>query len=415
MSAVVEPGLPAGFAPELALNEAMIARKVLAERVRVFVDRSVAGALSSPLGTVLLAWLLGPVAGWGHAAAWLCLINLVELLILGVGYRYREVSPREEAAARWAWAMVLGNFLAGLAWGSSVWFFWVDGEFKYYLLNLTILVGVSAICVNIMSPIRIAMLLFSAGVLLPPMVHLVAVGNPYGVEIATGLATLFVVQLHYARIAGQQLIHGLDSFQRSLVLVENLSQVRGELFQSNCELESRNAELNSALARLEVTATHDELTGAFNRRYIVEQLERQAAHKARHGAAASIIMFDLDHFKRINDRYGHPVGDQALQETVRAVATALREGDVLARYGGEEFLVLSPMADCGAACQLAGRLRTALAAIQLTDGRDEIFVRASFGVAELAAGESVATWLRRVDMALYQAKEQGRDRVVMAG
>ena len=110
----------------------------------------------------------------------------------------------------------------------------------------------------------------------------------------------------------------------------------------------------------------------------------------------------------------HAVGDQALQETVRVTAAELREGDVLARFGGEEFLVLLPMTGLDAARLLAERLRKALASIVLSAGSDEVRVGASFGVAELGSGESVAGWLGRADRALYQAKERGRDCVVAA-
>ncbi len=125
-------------------------------------------------------------------------------------------------------------------------------------------------------------------------------------------------------------------------------------------------------------------------------------------------MFDLDHFKNINDTHGHLVGDQALQVLVRTVSGELREGDILARFGGEEFLVLLPMAPRDAASQLVERLRCAISAIELRDGDTPVLLRASFGVAELAADEGVAGWLRRVDLAMYQAKEAGRNRVINA-
>ena len=282
------------------------------------------------------------------------------------------------------------------------------------MLNLIILVSVSALCVIIMSPFRMAMLLFAAGVLLPPLLQLVVVRNPYAIQTALGLSVLFILELQYAGVARRQLIAGIEDSVRSAALVEQVSHVRVVLDQTNAKLEDRNAALAEALERVRDTAIHDELTGAFNRRYIVEQLDRQLALKARHGTPASIIMIDLDHFKKINDRYGHPVGDRALQEIVRAMSAELRDVDVLARFGGEEFLVLLPLAARPAACLLAERLRTAVAAIVLVDGNDEIFLRASFGVAELAAGETVAIWLRRVDLALYQAKERGRDCIVAA-
>lgn len=396
------------------LDDTLITRKALTQRVRVFADRAVAGALTSPLGTVLLAWILGGAAGWGRAAVWLVFINLTELLILGVGYRYLLARPDEQETQKWANRLILANSSAGFAWGCSVWFFWVEGEYILYLLNLIVLVGVSAVCVVIMSSLRSAMMLFSAGILLPPLLHLFVYGNPYAIQIAVGLAVLFILEQQYARVAERQLIEGLESDQRSLALVERLSQTRAALRLANDELSAKNLELVSTLERVRVMATQDELTGVFNRRYIGEQLERQVALKSRYGTTASVIMFDLDHFKKINDRYGHSVGDQALQQTVRAIGGGLREGDIVARFGGEEFLVLLPVTECEAAAQLAERLRVVLAAVDFTDGREPIFLRASFGVAELGPKETVETWLRRADMAMYEAKSTGRNCVVAA-
>jgi len=396
------------------VDEKCIADRVMAARIRVFTDRAVAGALSSPLGTLLLAAIMGPTAGWDRAAVWLCVINLGELLILGQGYRYRASPAAEQGNQVWARRQILANGLTGLAWGSSVWFFRVDDHFMLYLLNLTVLVGVAALCVTIMSPFRSAVLLFTLGILLPPVAQVMLIPGPYRIETAAGLAILLVLTLHYGRVLGQQLSDGLDSELRSRALVEKLSHVRAELSVSNEELAARNVELAATLERVKELATRDELTGAFNRRHIIDQLERQLAAKLRHATVASVAMFDLDHFKKINDRYGHPVGDQALRETVRVIAAELREGDILARFGGEEFLVLLPMTGLDAARLLAERLRLALASVVLVAGSEEVFLRASFGVAELTSAETVAGWLGRADGALYQAKERGRDCVVVS-
>lgn len=410
----VETLAPPCWVETADVDEKCIADRVMAVRIRVFTDRAVAGALSSPLGTLLLAAIMGPTAGWDRAAVWLCVINLGELLILGQGYRYRSSPPADQGNRIWARRQIWANGLTGLAWGSSVWFFRVDDHFMLHLLNLTVLVGVAALCVTIMSPFRSAVLLFAAGVLAPPLAQDVLIPGPYRIETAAGLTILFVLTLHYGRVLRQQLIEGLDSEQRSHALVEQLSQVRAELSFSNGELATRNAELAATLERVKELATRDELTGAFNRRYIVDQLERQLAAKVRHGTVASVAMFDLDHFKKINDRYGHPVGDQALRETVRVISAELREGDILARFGGEEFLVLLPMTGLDAARLLAERLRLALASVMLVAGTEEVLLRASFGVAELNAAETVAGWLGRADGSLYQAKERGRDCVVVA-
>lgn len=143
-------------------------------------------------------------------------------------------------------------------------------------------------------------------------------------------------------------------------------------------------------------------------------MEILVSNRMRHGTNASLIMLDLDHFKVINDTYGHPTGDRALREAVRAVGSQLREGDLLGRIGGEEFLVLLPMTGLAAAMQLAERLRETLANTAIVDGSDTIRLPASFGVAELMSAESHSEWFRRVDGALYLAKQQGRNTVVAA-
>lgn len=127
------------------------------------------------------------------------------------------------------------------------------------------------------------------------------------------------------------------------------------------------------------------------------------------------MLFDIDHFKQINDRYGHAVGDDVLVAFSRRVEALLRQEDVLGRYGGEEFLLLLPMIDLSAALQLAERIRCALAdsPVQLKSG--EVTVTASFGVAQLERGEEADDWLIRVDQALYRAKEHGRNCVMAQG
>jgi len=208
--------------PDLRLDETQIAREVMGERVRVFIDRTVAGAWTSPLGTFLLAWVMAATAGWSRAAIWLSLINAVELSIIGIGYGHRRAQPDHGDASRWARWGTFGNALAGLCWGASIWFFWVDGEYTSYLLNLTVLIGVVGICVVIMSPFQMTMALFSAGVLLLPIVHITVVENPYGAHIATGLVVLFVLLLQYSRVAGQQLASGIESAVRNRALAERL-------------------------------------------------------------------------------------------------------------------------------------------------------------------------------------------------
>ncbi len=169
--------------------------------------------------------------------------------------------------------------------------------------------------------------------------------------------------------------------------------------------------LEAANAELRRLATTDRLTGAWNRRHFEDQVTLEIERVQRYGKPLTLILFDIDHFKAINDRFGHLVGDQVLMELVRRLSPNLRALDVLARWGGEEFAVLAPHCPVDGGRQLAEKLRELVAAEPFTDVGQ---VTASFGVAELHLEESFDDWLKRVDDALYAAKATGRDRVCLA-
>lgn len=170
--------------------------------------------------------------------------------------------------------------------------------------------------------------------------------------------------------------------------------------------------------RLAHQATHDPLTGAANRRSFEDHALAEVARADRAQGRLDLVLFDLDHFKHINDRYGHPAGDAVLQETVRRVQAQLRPYDLLARIGGEEFVVLVSEGPETGVAGLAERWRRSLADEPFVWNGEVIAVTASFGVAPLPPsgdGEPMrrlTAWLTRVDQALYQAKESGRNRVV---
>ena len=166
--------------------------------------------------------------------------------------------------------------------------------------------------------------------------------------------------------------------------------------------------------RNRVLAMQDELTGLTNRRSILGTLEQQLAMARRNGQPLSLLMLDLDHFKRVNDSFGHLAGDAVLRQVAAGIASRLRAQDVAGRYGGEEFLVILPGTTVDGAVQLAEKLRTSIAAdrIEIGEGR-AISITISVGVCGgvPAAGQRVEDLIGAADQALYQAKENGRDRV----
>jgi len=162
--------------------------------------------------------------------------------------------------------------------------------------------------------------------------------------------------------------------------------------------------------RLTRKASTDALTGALNRHGFGEAAEAELLRAQRYQRKLSMIMFDLDHFKAVNDRHGHAVGDRVLQEAARLVDQNLRLADVFARWGGEEFIILAPETSAGEAECLAEKLRQLF-----HEARAEGLPRftASFGVAAHEPGDDAASLAKRADRALYQAKQGGRDRVVL--
>ncbi|WP_164880944.1 diguanylate cyclase [Aestuariirhabdus litorea] len=167
-----------------------------------------------------------------------------------------------------------------------------------------------------------------------------------------------------------------------------------------------------AFAIDDTTRQFDSLTHLPTRSLMGVVLEKELSRVNRRRGSCSLVMGDIDHFKEVNDRYGHPMGDRVLEAVASYFEEALRRYDVVSRYGGEEFLFSMPETDLGAACEIAERLREGLEAtpIPMQEGA-EVWVTASFGVAEMEPGKPLVEAISRADEALYRAKKSGRNRV----
>jgi diguanylate cyclase (GGDEF)-like protein len=171
-----------------------------------------------------------------------------------------------------------------------------------------------------------------------------------------------------------------------------------------------------AQQRMYVETRLDALTGLDNRRSMEEMAEREVHWAAQSGAPLSLLMIDADHFKQLNDTWGHSLGDKALQAMAQALVESVRSGGRVARMGGEEFAVLLPHTDAAAAMVVSERLRRTVEELRVMEGDEVAPLTVSIGVSLRAEGE--ASWtemLRRADIALYRAKREGRNRVVLAG
>ena len=217
------------------------------------------------------------------------------------------------------------------------------------------------------------------------------IGMPHGT-----LLERFATMLVFTLVLGRGMIVGLFS-----------SSLHESLYR-------RGLELKEAYRKIEELAELDELTGALNRRRIMQNLEEEITQSQRGNMPCAVALIDLDWFKRINDRFGHPAGDEALRTFAITVFANIRGIDKFGRYGGEEFLLILPEASDGAALRTVERLRRIVAALDWSAISQDMSVTMSAGVTMLQKDDSADSILARADRLLYQAKDLGRNQTVSA-
>jgi diguanylate cyclase len=204
-------------------------------------------------------------------------------------------------------------------------------------------------------------------------------------------------------------------------MIEGVILDTREVERSSCELSQQLEkakqeanELRGKLEQAEREATRDVLTGLYNRKYLDKALQALYGAYKEEGAPFTVIMMDIDHFKKVNDTYGHKVGDSVLEFVGHTLTGSVKGRDIPARYGGEEFALLLPATDCEGACKLAESIRNQIRSktLKITKTQKTIgVVTVSCGVAEIRDDDTVDSVVDRADQALYLAKESGRDRV----
>jgi len=223
-----------------------------------------------------------------------------------------------------------------------------------------------------------------------------------------------VAAMTAGRVAGILLAEAADPMDATLLNTATFLFYAGFIIVST--LGVMWMEIETLQAGLVRAARFDSLTGLHNRGTFLEEFAREEARAARGGPAFSLAIFDLDHFKQVNDRYGHPVGDQVLKAFAEVLGATVRPYDVVGRYGGEEFALLMPQTGKETAARVAERVRHELEARGVTVDARRIEVTASAGVASYGVdGADWDTLLSAADNALYEAKNAGRNRVVVAG
>jgi diguanylate cyclase (GGDEF)-like protein len=258
----------------------------------------------------------------------------------------------------------------------------------FFLLNLFVVFAFGALSMTVRRFVLAWFLLSTA-----TGVVLLSQGEAVGLPLATP-AERIVVALAFASMLG-----------RTVLLSVRVSDLRGKLYR-------RSLALRDAKERAEELARVDPLTGTLNRRTFFELAEEETLRTLRHLRPFCIAVLDLDHFKSINDRFGHPVGDRALAAFAATVTSCLRATDKLGRYGGEEFVVLMPETPLDGGRVVVERIRTAVKEADWAAIAPALELTVSIGIAAFRRGETVGQLLERSDFALYLAKREGRDRTV---
>ncbi len=198
-----------------------------------------------------------------------------------------------------------------------------------------------------------------------------------------------------------------EKYQR---LLQNFQRVNAELRETQRILERKQIEMKAVIAQADEVSHTDALTFLPNRKQIIADLQRQVTSSERYEEPLSISMLDFDHFKKVNDTYGHSVGDNVLRSIALQLRDHVRSPDIIGRYGGEEFLVLLPKSTVKAASEQAKRLCEQVRSTPIISGKNIIHVTISIGIVQYRIHqENWEQLLNRADQALYQAKKHGRD------
>ena len=213
------------------------------------------------------------------------------------------------------------------------------------------------------------------------------------------------------RSGDKQMLFFRNKLDETDKVLETVTELNIEISALARDLSKKNQQLTRANERITELLDSDTLTGVKNRRYISNAIDQMISFSDRHNLSGfCLIMFDIDHFKKANDQFGHDLGDQVLIEVTRLFSQQLRKEDTLARFGGEEFIILLVNQDLVASAVVAEKLRSVLENREMPHGKR---VTASFGVSQYHPGSSKEELLKTADEAMYAAKRSGRNRVVL--
>lgn len=357
---------------------------IRAERVRVIYQQAAPAQLLSIVASGVVCYALWDVGNHAQLLWWWGILSATTLTRIGMSFTFQRRTPPDEMMRWWDVAFVVTLAATSLIWGVGGWLV-MPQSIVHRAIVFFFLMGVAGGAVASYSAHPVATAISILCLMMPATI---------------GFAVQGGIELRVMAAGG------------ALYLLAALRSTRnfGFFLRKNFQL---SFELHEAYARAKDLARTDHLTGLPNRRAFVEQGATALELARRHDRHLSLVMFDIDHFKQINDTHGHAIGDAVLKEVASVIWHVARTSDTPGRLGGEEFAVLLPETDADHAMILAERLRQELANRPVEFGEIAVPVTCSFGVAERdGATDTLDALLRRADEALYQAKTEGRNRVI---
>lgn len=390
---------------------------VQARLMRELFVRTRESALVDFLPVFLLVWAHWQAQPLWQLGLWAGLLLLIQCYRLLVAHAFLA-QPQAQAARGRSWFMLewLGAVALAGAWVSSMALLGTNQIDGLFYLRLICLIGLAAFQLSALGiNLRIYasfLAVIALGTL--ALLHLDYPGFASALPVTTaGLALYVLMLLVRSRGEYRRAREWVRARLTQRKLLDQLHQNIQQELQMHEMLRNRTQELEATNRKLGELAIHDGLTGAFRRGHIEAELRRQVKAWERSPDDFSILLLDIDHFKRVNDEYSHAVGDEVLRRLASQVQGMLRGSDLFGRWGGEEFIVLLPGTALDRAVEAGERLRLALASLTFqADAGRRFCVTVSIGAAHLEPGETAASLTERADKALYAAKHAGRNRVL---
>ncbi len=388
--------------------------------LREFYTRAQESVLLGVPAVIMLAYAHLDAQPFSRILTWTLLVLAFMAFRLLVAKRFLA---RDEAdtrgSERWRLLACAGTVTFAASWVSCLTLLGGPTPDGLFYLRLLCLAGLAAFMLSTLgvAPRIYAGFLITFGVGVLGQLYFLYPGYLLA-QPALALITLIYLVLLFRRSLSdhQHVSEWITARLAQALLVERLYAAMADEQAATHRLQQKTAEIEAINKQLHELATHDALTKAYNRAHMQKEIGQRVYACNRYRQEFSLLMLDIDHFKLVNDTYGHAMGDTVLCKVVEAAVSCLREADVFGRWGGEEFIAVLPSTNLEQAGCAANRLRTAIAAIPFDYEGLRFTVTASIGVcaARADAQESPESLVNRADAALYAAKHGGRNRVILA-